>query len=143
MVYENIIIWVSEDYHPKKERPDEYAERVTPTLNGWDRFSDRTRVKLYGLVEKAAGGMLEGRKRATVEIEKPPAVKEWHIAGLRMLINEYEWLIVYYRHKLRELGARLIEPYPSWRIRRLEEWYLSEIGWTERRKKRGGDLRQV
>jgi hypothetical protein len=129
MVYENIIVWVSDDYNPKKEKPNEYAERVTPTLKGWNRFSRQTQERLYNLVVEVATRVRERRKRI-IGLETPPGVKEWYMVGLDRLIREHEWLIVYYRHELRKLGAKLVEPYPYWRIRRLEEWYLKKTGWT-------------
>lgn len=40
-------------------------------------------------------------------------VDKWRIIGLRRRIYEHEWVIVYTRQKLRELGVKLVEPYPA------------------------------
>lgn len=64
---------------------------------------------------------------------KPP-VREWRIVGVRRLIREFEQKIIHYRHELRKLGLKL-KPYSAKRIRRLEQEFLSDIGWKEQKKK--------
>lgn len=62
------------------------------------------------------------------KIKLKPPVSKWLVVGYKRVITEHERTIIYYRHKLRELGVKL-RPYSAAHIRRLEKEYLKEIGW--------------
>lgn len=82
-----------------------------------------------------------GRKRRIIKREKPRPWRDvqWRILRYKELISEAEQMIVYYRHKIRELGKKLrpyssgktVGPESAARIRRAEERFLEEIGWKE------------
>lgn len=99
--------------------------RLVGALRG--RFSER--VFLEASDDKKLQillGWVKPKKRRIVRAK--PAVSKWLTVGYKRLIREHEQSIIYYRHKLRELGKKL-KPYPVARIRRLEEEFLKEIGW--------------
>ena len=76
-----------------------------------------------------------GRKRR-IKREKPKPWNEiqWKIAHYERLITEAEQQIIWYRHKIRELGKKLGPYKKSWRIRTAEQQFLNAIGWKEEGK---------
>jgi len=142
--YLNLVVWVGEDYKPEKEKPEPYAEKIAPTLKGWDDMSEKSRMKLYNWLLEAASKMYKAQKeKPVIRPEKPkPALRKWRITGYKELVSDYEMSIVLARHELRKMGARLVEPYPTWRIRWLEREYLKKIGWKGHTKE-GGEQRQT
>lgn len=132
--YQNIVVWVSGDYDPKKQTPEEYTEKVAPNLKGWSEFHPSIRNTLRLLVLEVASAIQNAYvRRQVAKIKKPPIAKpalaKWRIIATKMLISRYEWLIVYYRHELRKLGVSLVEPYPDGLIAGLEREFLRRIGW--------------
>ena len=73
--------------------------------------------------------VLLGWVKPKVRRIRPKRVKKWTAARAKWLIRRHERTIIRYRHELRKLGVKL-KPYSARRIRRLEEEFLEDIGWT-------------